>query len=58
MYQGTWLSPPISCISLELSWISQEARMSADAAPSSKVPLPLISIEPPKLVITAAWLRF
>ena len=32
--------------------------MSADAAPSSKVPLPLISIEPPKLVITAAWLRF
>lgn len=28
--------------------------MSADAAPSSKVPLPLISIEPPKLVITVS----
>lgn len=33
----------------------QEARMSASAAPTSRVPLPTISIEPPKLVITVPW---
>lgn len=29
--------------------------MSASAAPTSKVPLPIITIEPPKLVVTVPW---
>ena len=32
--------------------LRKEARMSASAAPTSRVPLPTITIEPPKLVIT------
>lgn len=41
------------CISAAENSVT-EARMSASAAVSSKVPLPCIMIEPPKLVITVS----
>eukprot|EP00435_Cladocopium_sp_Y103_P017612 s1381_g4.t1 len=41
------------CISAAENSVT-EARMSASAAPTSRVPLPTITIEPPKLVITVS----